>query len=41
MQMFPFLDEIGEEDKSRIRAYFGSRNKVQITSDQIIIVGDK
>jgi len=41
MQMFPFLDEVREEDKVKIRDYFGSRNKAQITSDQIIIIGDK
>jgi len=41
MQMFPFLDQIGEEDKNKIRDYFGSRDKTRITSDQIIIVGEK
>jgi len=41
MQMFPFLDEVREEDKTKIRDYFGSRDKAQITSDQIIIIGDK
>ncbi len=41
MQMFPFLDEVREEDKAKIRDYFGSREKAQITSDQIIIVGEK
>ena len=41
MQMFPFLDQIGEEDKTKIRDYFGSRDKMLITSDQIVIVGEK
>ncbi len=41
MQMFPFLDQVREEDKAKIRDYFGSRDKAQITSDQIIIIGDK
>lgn len=41
MQMFPFLDQVREEDKAKIREYFGSRDKAQITSDQIIIIGDK
>ena len=41
MQMFPFLDHVGEEDKRKIKDYFGSRDKTQITSDQIIIIGEK
>jgi ubiquinone/menaquinone biosynthesis C-methylase UbiE len=41
MQMFPFLDQIGEEDKDKIRDYFGSKDKMPITSDQIVIVGEK
>lgn len=41
MQMFPFLDQIGEEDKGKIRSYFGGKDKVPITSDQIIIIGEK
>lgn len=41
MQMFPFLDEVREEDKAKIRDYFGSRDKMPITSDQIVIIGEK
>ena len=41
MQMFPFLDHVTEEDKTKIKDYFGSRDKTQITSDQIIIIGEK
>jgi SAM-dependent methyltransferase len=41
MQMFPFLDRVTEEDKTKIRDYFGSRDKMLITSDQIVIVGEK
>lgn len=41
MQMFPFLDRVEEEDKRKIKSYFGDKDKVQITSDQIIIVGEK
>lgn len=41
MQMFPFLNEIREEDKDRIKSYFGWKDKTQITSDQIIIIGEK
>jgi SAM-dependent methyltransferase len=41
MQMFPFLDQVTEEDKNKIKDYFGSRDKTQITSDQIILIGEK
>ena len=41
MQMFPFLDCVGEEDKTRIKSYFRNKDKVQITSDQIILIGEK
>jgi len=41
MQMFPFLDHVGEEDRKKIKSYFGDKDKAQITSDQIIIVGEK
>jgi len=41
MQMFPFLDHLGEGDKNKIKDYFGSRDKTQITSDQIIIIGEE
>lgn len=41
MQMFPFLDHVTEEDKNKIKDYFDSRDKTQITSDQIIIIGEK
>lgn len=41
MQMFPFLDQVGEEDKRKIKSYFGDKDRVQVTSDQIIIVGEK
>lgn len=41
MQIFPFLDKFGEEDKIKIKEYFGSKNKMSITSDQIIIIGKK
>ena len=41
MQMFPFLDQVREEDKNKIRDYFGLREKMPITSDQIVIVGEK
>ena len=39
--MFPFLDSIGEEDKIKIKSYFGDKDKLKINSDQIIIVGEK
>lgn len=41
IQMFPFLDSVGEEDKNKIKSYFGNKDKVQITSDQIMIIGEK
>ena len=41
IQMFPFLDQVREEDRRKIKSYFGDKDKVQITSDQIIIVGEK
>jgi len=41
MQMFPFLDQIGEDDERKIRSYFGNKDKIPITSDQIIIIGEK
>ena len=41
MQIFPFLDQVGEEDKRKIKSFFGEKDKVQITSDQIIIIGEK
>lgn len=41
MQMFPFLDHVGEEERKKIRSYFGDKDKIQITSDQIIIIGEK
>jgi len=41
MQMFPFLNEFRNEDKAKVRDYFGGRDKIQITSDQIIIIGEK
>ena len=41
MQMFPFLDHIGEEDRSRIKFYFAGKAKIEVTSDQIIIIGEK
>lgn len=41
IQMFPFLDNLTKEDKTKIRDYFHSQDKIRITSDQIIIVGEK
>jgi len=41
MQIFPFLDQIGEEDRKKIKSYFGDKDKLPITSDQIIIIGEK
>jgi ubiquinone/menaquinone biosynthesis C-methylase UbiE len=41
MQMFPFLDNIKEEDKTKIKSYFGDQDKIKINSDQIIIIGEK
>jgi SAM-dependent methyltransferase len=41
IQMFPFVDRIEEEDKEKIKSYFEGKDKAQITSDQIIIAGDK
>jgi len=41
MQMFPFLDQVGKEDRRKIKSYFGDKDKVKITSDQIIIIGEK
>ncbi len=41
VQIFPFIDQIKEEDISKIKSYFGDKDKIQITSDQIIIIGEK
>lgn len=41
MQMFPFLKEIKEEDKLKIKSYFGNKERIQITSDQLVIAGEK
>lgn len=41
VQMFPFLDHVKEEEKEKIKSYFGNKEKIQITSDQVIIIGEK
>jgi len=41
MQLFPFVDHLGEEDKVRIKSYFSNKDKLGITSDHLIITGEK
>ncbi|MFH1585859.1 MAG: class I SAM-dependent methyltransferase [archaeon] len=41
IQMFPFLDSLNPEDISMIESYFGESETKKITSDQIIIIGEK
>ncbi|HTZ41840.1 MAG TPA: methyltransferase domain-containing protein [Candidatus Omnitrophota bacterium] len=41
IQLFPFLDYIGEKERTEIRSYFEGKKKVPITSDQIVIMGEK
>ena len=41
IKMFPFLDEVTEKDKYKIKSYFEDKDKILITSDQKIIIGEK
>ena len=41
IQMFPFLEVVTEEERCRVKDYFGKQGKAKITSDQIIIIGEK
>ncbi|MBM3233927.1 class I SAM-dependent methyltransferase [Candidatus Pacearchaeota archaeon] len=41
INMFPFLDEVRNEDVNAIKNYFKGRDRVDITSDPIIITGRK
>jgi len=41
LNMFPFMDKIDKSDIEKIKKYFGNKEKTEITSHQIIIVGGK